>query len=82
MNYVKQHDFDLKNKIHSQHTEPKNDIVVEFDCRQLNSNNFQVIVNLSNMLQDSGLIGKMEYEIFKFNIKSLDTYEKDLILVK
>ena len=74
--------FDLKNKIHSQHTEPKNDIVVEFDCRQLNSNNFQVIVNLSNMLQDSGLIGKMEYEIFKFNIKSLDTYEKDLILVK
>ena len=48
----------------------------------MNSNNFQVIVNLSNMLQDSGSIGKMEYDIFKFNIKSLDTYEKDLILVK
>ena len=74
--------FDLSKKIHSQHIEPKNDIVVEFDCRQLNSNNFQAIVNLSEMLEDSGSIGEMEYEIFKFKIKSLDTYEKDLILVK
>ena len=74
--------FDLSKKIHSQHIEPKNDIVVEFDCRQLNSNNFQAIVNLSEMLEDSGSIGEMKYEIFKFKIKSLDTYEKDLILVK
>ena len=85
-NYIKDEqpntEFDLSKKIHSQHTEPKNDVVVEFDCRQLNSNNFQVIVNLSEMLEDSGSIGEMEYEIFKFNIKSLDTYEKDLILVK
>ena len=85
-NYIKDEqpntEFDLSKKIHSQHTEPKNDVVVEFDCRQLNSNNFQVIVNLSEMLEDSGSIGEMEYEIFKFNIKSLETYEKDLILVK
>ena len=38
--------FDLKKKIHSHHTKPKNNVV------------------------------------FKFNIKSLETYEKDLILVK
>ena len=59
-----------------------NDIIVEFDCNQLNSNNFQTIVNLSEILQESGEIGFMEYEIFKFNIKSLKTYEKDLILRK
>ena len=59
-----------------------NDIIVEFDCNQLNSNNFQTIVNLSEILQESGEIGFMEYEIFKFNIKALNTYEKDLILVK
>jgi hypothetical protein len=75
-------EFDLSKKIHSQHTEPKNDVVVEFDCSKLNSDNFQVIVNLSEMLKDSGLIGEMEYDIFKFKIKSLATYEKDLILVK
>jgi hypothetical protein len=60
----------------------RHDIIVEFDCNQLNSNNFQTIVNLSEILQESGEIGFMEYEIFKFNIKALNTYEKDLILVK
>ena len=74
--------FDLKKKIHSQHTKPKNNVVVSFDCDKLTPDNFQIIVNLSEMLQDSGEVGVMEYDIFKFNIKSLETYEKDLILVK
>ena len=74
--------FDLKKKIHSQHTKPKNNVVVSFDANKLTPQNFQIIVNLSEMLQDSGEVGVMEYDIFKFNIKSLETYEKDLILVK
>ena len=74
--------FDLKKKIHSQHTEPKNDVVVSFDCNKLTPDNFQILVELSSILQQSGEVGEMEYDIFKFNIKSLKTYEKDLILVK
>ena len=74
--------FDLKKKIHSQHTKPKNNVVVSFDANKLTPQNFQIIVNLSEMLQDSGEVGVMEYDIFKFNIKSLKSYEKDLILVK
>ena len=58
------------------------DIVVEFDAQKLTQENFQTIVNLSTMLRDSGEIGEMEYDIFKFYIKSLDTYEKDLIFCK
>ena len=58
------------------------DVCVEFDCNQLNNENFQVIVNLSQMLQDSGEIGEMEYSIFKFYINSLETYEKELIVCK
>ena len=58
------------------------DICVEFDCRELNADNFQTIVNLSKMLQDSGEIGEMEYDIFKFYIKSLETYEKNLVVCK
>ena len=58
------------------------DIVVEFDAKMLTSQNFQTIVNLSDLLQDSGEVGEMEHEIFKFHIKSLETYEKDLILIK
>ena len=72
--------FDLSKKIHSQHIESKNDIVVGFDAQKLTPQNFQILVNLSDMLQDSGELGEMEYDIFKFNIKSLKTYEKELIV--
>jgi glycosyltransferase involved in cell wall biosynthesis len=57
------------------------DICVEFDCQKLNANNFQTIVNISEIIQQSGEIGEMEYDIFKFYIKSLKTYEKELINV-
>ena len=56
-------------------------ICVEFDCRNLNADNFQILVNLSEILQESGEVGIMELEIFKFYINSLDTYEKELINV-
>ena len=48
----------------------------------MNNENFQVLVNLSEMLQDSGEIGEMEFDIFKFYIKSLETYEKNLVVCK
>ena len=57
-------------------------ICVEFDADKLTPENFQTIVNLSAIIENSGQIGVMQYDIFKFYIKSLDTYEKDLILVK
>jgi hypothetical protein len=36
-------------------------------------------VNLSDILKESGEVGEMELEIFKFYIKSLDSYERELI---
>ena len=77
-------EFNLKDKIKHYINQSKtdNDIIIEFDCNHLNANNFQTIVNLSEILQESGDIGIMEYDIFKFHIKSLKTYEKELILVK
>tara|TARA_B100001250_G_C19794054_1_gene787936 strand:- start:148 stop:1365 length:1218 start_codon:yes stop_codon:yes gene_type:complete len=73
--------FDLSKKIHSDHTKPKNDVVVRFDASKLNNDNFQIIVKLSDILQQSGEVGEMELEIFKFEIKKLKTYEKELINV-
>ena len=73
--------FKLSKKLHSHHTEPTNDVVVRFDAQKLTSDSFQLIVNLAEMLKDSGEIGKMQYDIFNFEIKSLNTYEKDLINV-
>ena len=78
--------FNLDNKIwmygDKKPRDLKNNIVVEFDCRNLNANNFQTIVNLSEILQQSGEVGEMEYDIFNFYIKSLETYEKNLVVCK
>ena len=74
--------FDLSKKLHSIHTEATNDVVVRFDAQKLTPQNFQIIVNLSQMLQDSGEVGSMEYDIFEFDIKSLETYEKNLVVCK
>ena len=74
--------FNLIDKLHSIGAEKQNDIIVRFDARKLNAENFQIIVNLSEMIQQSGEIGEMEYDIFKFYIKSLETYEKNLVVCK
>jgi glycosyltransferase involved in cell wall biosynthesis len=77
--------YDLNERIklygHSKISELHN-ICVEFDCRGLNPQNFQTIIHLADILQQSGEIGVMEYDIFKFYISSMDSYEKDLILVE
>ena len=62
--------FDLSEKLkHDYHSEYTNDVIVSFDATKLNADNFQIIVNLSEMLNDSGDIGELEYDIFKFKIK-------------
>lgn len=71
--------FNLSKKIDIISEEPTNDVVVEFDCRLLNANNFQYLVQLSEILKDSGELGGMELDIFKLRINKLDTYEKELI---
>ncbi len=60
----------------------KNGVVVEFDCNKLTPDNFQIIVNLSEIVQESGVLGEMELDIFKFYINSLETYEKNLVVCK
>ena len=74
--------FNLTNKIHKRETKPINDVVVSFDCDKLTPNNFQILVELSSILKESGEVGEMEYDIFKFKINSLKSYEKDLIICK
>ena len=72
--------FDLVEKIRPSSEESKNNVIVKFDCKYLTPQNFQILVNLSDILKESGEVGTMELEIFKFKIKSLKTYERKLIL--
>ena len=74
--------FDLKKRIHSDHTEPTNDIRVSFDASELTPENFQTIVNLAEILKDSGEVGTMYTNIFAFEILKIKDYSKELIPVK
>ena len=76
--------FDLSKKIlpYIQGADPKNNILIKFDARYLTPQNFQILVELSSILQESGEVGEMELQIFKFYIKSLDSYERELIITK
>ena len=55
---------------------------MEFDALKLTQENFQIIVNLADIIKDSGEIGTMELDIFKFKINKIEDYSKDLILCK
>jgi len=74
-------DFKLSERIHSDHMNPINDIVVRFDASRLTQDNFQIISELSSIIKDSGEIGTMSHDIFELEIKNLNTYEKELINV-
>jgi hypothetical protein len=57
----------------------ENDIVVKFDATQLNNNNFQIISQLSEIIQESGEVGDFEIDIFSIIISHLEEYQNDLI---
>tara|TARA_Y100000310_G_scaffold339660_1_gene432995 strand:+ start:1192 stop:2361 length:1170 start_codon:yes stop_codon:yes gene_type:complete len=75
--------YKLNEKILGMHKKygiiPKNDIVVEFDARQLTDENTMFISQLPYILHDSGEVGKMQYSIFTLDIRSLNTYEMDFV---
>ena len=71
--------FDLKKRIHSDHMNPSDKVVVRFDCDKLDNEQFQIVQNLSEILQDSGEIGVSEVGIFNIEIRSLQSSEKELV---
>ena len=71
--------FDLKKRIHSDHMNPSDKVVVRFDCDKLDNEQFQIVQNLSEILQDSGEIGVSEVGIFNIEIRSLKSSEKELV---
>ena len=50
-----------------------NDILISFDCFRMNDEKFNnFLTQLPLILESSGQVGKMEYDIFFLDIKSLD----------
>ena len=71
--------IDLTDRVKNINSEVTNDIVVEFDARELTSEQFNYIGQLSEILKDSGSVGEMELGIFKITINDLQTYDEELI---
>jgi glycosyltransferase involved in cell wall biosynthesis len=72
--------FNLKDRIKSI-KDKSNNIVIEFDATKLTNDNFQLLQQLPEIIQESGEIGEFELDIFKITINSLETYEHTLIKV-
>jgi hypothetical protein len=76
-NYTK---VDLKNKLKvSKYIVSNNDIVVEFDTKQLNQESFNILMQLSDIITESGDIGTFELDIFKITIETINASEGNLI---
>lgn len=56
-----------------------NDIIVEFDASKLTQKSFQFIQQLPEILELNKETGEFEYDIFRIKVKSLASYEKELI---
>ena len=52
------------------------------DGQYLNHQNYQMLTQLSEILEEQGEIGEFELDVFTVKVKNLHTYEKELILVK
>ena len=71
--------IDLKQRLKLfKHTVPDNDIIIEFDGSKLDQEHFNILMQLPEIIADSGEIGKFELGIFKIDVRSLTTYEHDL----
>lgn len=69
--------FELKDRINS----GKNtDIIVEFDANKLTQYSYNIITELSSVLESSEIeVGEFELDIFKVKVNKVKTYENELI---
>ena len=74
--------FELNKRVFSLNIntpEWENDIVIEFDATKLTQQNFQLLMQMPGIIQDSGEIGEFELGNLKITINSLKEYQNDLI---
>lgn len=72
--------FNLKEKL--EYGGCETDIIVEIDGQRFDQNDYETIKYLSQIIEQSGSIGEFELGNLKITIKSLQTYEDQLIVCK
>jgi len=71
--------FDLQNRVRILESAKTNEILVTIDGTSFNQQDFQILNQLSEIIQDSGKIGEFELGNLKIKINSLNEYQNSLI---
>ena len=74
--------FNLKERVRTtdfSNQDKPNNILVQFDGAKLTNENFQLLTQLPQIIQQSGELGQFELDIFTITIKDLTEYQNDLI---
>ena len=74
--------FNMTSRVKHINEFKNNDITVEFDANLLSANNIEFITQLSDVISSSGETGKMEYDIFTFDIQKIVKYNTELKLIE
>ena len=73
--------FDLLERVLPYDNEKQNHILVEIDGNNFTQQDFTLINQLSEIIQDNGELGEFELGNLKIGIYNLTTFEKDLIFI-
>jgi hypothetical protein len=71
--------FYLETRLKAYEEQKINDITVYFDAKDIDQESFKILQQIPDILKESGSIGNLELDPFKFTILSLNTYETDMI---
>jgi len=71
--------FDLSKRLRSYNEDKDNGVTIYFDAKDLDQESFKILQQFPDILKESGSIGNLELDPFKFTIFSLKTYETDMI---
>lgn len=72
--------YDLTKRITSIQT-PNEEIVIHINGNSFNNNDYNVIQNISDIINDSGAIGQFELGNLKLDIREMNEYQNTLIYV-
>lgn len=79
--HSKETDYDLSTKILRSTDQANNDILVEFDAKNLNNSNAKFISSISELLDDVEETGDYEWDVFRVKIKKLEPLQLTLPFV-
>ena len=74
--------YDLSRRVLPYDNEKNNEILVEIDGKTFNEEDWKILMQLSEIIKDSGSIGSFQLNNIKIEIIQMNEYQKDLIKIK